>query len=156
MVFALDKFCSYLIGYPIFCFTNHATLKYLLSKKEVKPRLIQWILFLQEFDLVIKDKKGVENVVANHLSRLTFVDYTESKPIWILSPMSNSLLLILPRGMLISLIILSWKRHHLIGPLWIRSGSYCWHDNSNLMTHFYSNIVLIRSFVDVYQTTIFP
>ena len=76
IVFALDKFKSYLINSPIVCFTDHKILKYLLSKKEAKQRLIQWILLLQEFDITIKDKKGVENVVADHLSRLTFEDRT--------------------------------------------------------------------------------
>ena len=45
-------------------------LKYLLTKKDAKPRLIRWILLLQEFDLKIKDKKKVENTIADHLSRL--------------------------------------------------------------------------------------
>lgn len=68
VVFALKKFWSYLLRTKVIVFSNHTTLKYLLKKKEAKPRLIRWILLLQEFDLKIRNKRGIENLVANHLS----------------------------------------------------------------------------------------
>ncbi|XP_058203012.1 uncharacterized protein LOC131317482 [Rhododendron vialii] len=70
VVFALDKFRSYLLGSKVVVYSDHATLRHLLSKKDAKPRLIRWILLLQEFDFEIQDKKGSENSVADHLSRI--------------------------------------------------------------------------------------
>jgi hypothetical protein len=58
-VFALKKFRSFVLGTKVIVFTDHAALRYLLKKKESKPRLIRWIFLLQEFDLEIKDKKKV-------------------------------------------------------------------------------------------------
>jgi hypothetical protein len=76
VVFALNKFRSYLLGSKAIIYSDHVALKYLFSKKDAKSRLIRWILLLQEFDIEIWDKKGFENVVADHLSRLT-VGYTD-------------------------------------------------------------------------------
>jgi len=71
IVFACDKFRSYLVGSPVVVFSDHAALKYLFLKMDSKASLVWWILLLQEFDITIKDKKGIENVIAYHLSRLT-------------------------------------------------------------------------------------
>lgn len=70
VVFALDKFRSYLVGSLVIIFTDHAALKYLLTKQDAKPYLLRWILLLQEFHIEIRDKKVVENAVADHLSHL--------------------------------------------------------------------------------------
>ncbi|GJY83634.1 reverse transcriptase domain-containing protein [Tanacetum coccineum] len=61
---------SYLIMSKIVVYTDHSALKYLFSKQDAKPRLIRWVLLLQEFTIKIKDKKGSENLAADHLSRL--------------------------------------------------------------------------------------
>ena len=70
IIFACDKFRPYLIGSKIIVHTDYAALKYLFAKADTKPRLIRWILLLQEFNLEIKDKKRTKNVVVDHLSRL--------------------------------------------------------------------------------------
>ena len=65
--FTFDKFHSYLLSSKVVVYTDHAVLKYLLNKKDSKPRLIWWVLLLQEFDIEIKDNKRSENIVADHL-----------------------------------------------------------------------------------------
>jgi hypothetical protein len=76
VVFPLEKFRFYLLGFKVIIYSDHTALKYLFSKKDAKSHLIRWILLLQEFDIEIWDKNGSKNVVADHLSRIT-VDYTE-------------------------------------------------------------------------------
>ncbi|RDY07766.1 Retrovirus-related Pol polyprotein from transposon 17.6, partial [Mucuna pruriens] len=70
IVFALDKFQAYLLFSKIIVFSNHAVLKYLLKKQGAKPRLIWGMLLLQEFNLEIRDRKGGDNIVADHLSHI--------------------------------------------------------------------------------------
>ena len=81
VVYASDKFSAYLVGSFIVIFIDHSALKYLLTKQDAKARIIRWVLLLQEFNLQIKDKKGVENVVADHLSRLAIAHDSHSPPI---------------------------------------------------------------------------
>ena len=70
IVFTFDKFRPYLIGNKVIVHNDHSAIKYLMTKKDAKPRLIRWVILLQEFDLEIKDNKGIENLVVDHLSRL--------------------------------------------------------------------------------------
>ncbi|XP_012437546.1 uncharacterized protein LOC105763753 [Gossypium raimondii] len=67
VVFAFDKLRSYLVGTKVTVYTDHFVIKYLVTKKDAKLRLIRWILQLQEFDLEVRDRKGTENQVADHL-----------------------------------------------------------------------------------------
>ncbi|GKF08270.1 reverse transcriptase domain-containing protein, partial [Tanacetum coccineum] len=70
VVFAFDKFRSYLILSKTIVHTDHSALRHLFKKQDANPHLIRWILLLQQFDIEFKDRLGTENVAADHLSRL--------------------------------------------------------------------------------------
>ncbi|GKC13068.1 reverse transcriptase domain-containing protein [Tanacetum coccineum] len=70
VVYAFEKFQSYLIMNKSVVYTDHSALKYLFNKKDAKARLLRWVLLLQEFDFKVIDTKGAENYAADHLSRL--------------------------------------------------------------------------------------
>jgi len=76
IIFGFEKFRLYLIGSHVIVFADHAALKHLIEKKGAKPKLIRWIILLQEFDREIK--KGFEDPVADHLSRIVTSDASES------------------------------------------------------------------------------
>ncbi|GKD98609.1 reverse transcriptase domain-containing protein [Tanacetum coccineum] len=70
VVYAFEKFWPYIVLSMTIVYTDHLALKYLLAKQDSKPRLLWCILLLQEFDVIIRDKKRAENLAADHLSRL--------------------------------------------------------------------------------------
>nr|GEV91597.1 reverse transcriptase domain-containing protein [Tanacetum cinerariifolium] len=70
MVYAFDKFRSYMIMNKSIVYTDHFALKYLIAKKDSKARLLRWVLLLQEFTFKVIDTKGAEKLAADHLSRL--------------------------------------------------------------------------------------
>nr|GFC77953.1 reverse transcriptase domain-containing protein [Tanacetum cinerariifolium] len=70
VVYAFEKFRSYLIMNKSIVYTDHSALKYFFAKKDAKARLLHWILLLQEFDFKVIDTRGAKNYAADHLSRL--------------------------------------------------------------------------------------
>ena len=70
MVFACEIFSPYILGSHVIIHIDHAAIKYLMAKKVAKLRLIISVLLLQEFDIEIKDRKGCDIVIVDHLSRI--------------------------------------------------------------------------------------
>ncbi|GJT01707.1 reverse transcriptase domain-containing protein [Tanacetum coccineum] len=70
VVYAFEKFRSYLIMNKSVVYTDHSALKYFFNKKDAKARLLRWVLLLQEFDFKVIDTKGAENYERSPLSSL--------------------------------------------------------------------------------------
>ncbi|GJV95310.1 reverse transcriptase domain-containing protein [Tanacetum coccineum] len=75
VVYAFEKFWSYLVLSKSIVYTDHSALKYLFAKQDAKPRLLRWVLLLQEFDIIIRDKKK-----SREPRRRPFVLIRESSP----------------------------------------------------------------------------
>ena len=70
VVHAINKFCHYITSYEIFVHTDHSTLRYLMNKSITNGRITIWLLLMQEFNIIVLDRPGRENQVADFLSRL--------------------------------------------------------------------------------------
>nr|GFC96409.1 reverse transcriptase domain-containing protein [Tanacetum cinerariifolium] len=83
VVYAFEKFLPNPVFSKSILYMDHSALKYVLSKQDAKPRLIWWVLLLQEFDIIIYDKKRTENLAVDNLSRLEnpYKDVFENKDI---------------------------------------------------------------------------
>nr|GEY32747.1 reverse transcriptase domain-containing protein [Tanacetum cinerariifolium] len=98
VVYAFEKFRPYHVLSKSIVYTDHSALKYFHNKQDVKVRLLWWVLLLQEFDITILDKKGSENLTADHLSRLENPhkdvlenkDINENFPLETLGSLSNN------------------------------------------------------------------
>nr|GEW44354.1 reverse transcriptase domain-containing protein [Tanacetum cinerariifolium] len=97
VVYAFEKFRSYLIRNKSIVYTDHSALKYLFAKKDSKARLLRWVLLLQELTFKVVDTKGAENSATDHLSRLENPyqnvldpkEINESFPLETLNPVST-------------------------------------------------------------------
>ncbi|KAK9759146.1 Reverse transcriptase (RNA-dependent DNA polymerase) [Popillia japonica] len=83
IVFACEKFRTYILGYPIVILTDHRALSFLFNCKILSGRLMRWVLLLTEYQLQIEYIKGTENVVADFLSRYGHEDQKKGGPITI-------------------------------------------------------------------------
>ena len=82
-MFSFNILRPYVIRNKVIVFMDHSAIKYLMIKNDAKPRLIRWVLLLQEFDVEIQDKKGFENMVVDHLSRLEILEMVQKNQVQI-------------------------------------------------------------------------
>ncbi|RDX90199.1 Retrovirus-related Pol polyprotein, partial [Mucuna pruriens] len=122
IVFALDKFCSYLLGSKIIIFSNHAPLRFLLKKPDAKPRLI-------------RDKKGAENLVADHLSQIE----RESNPMPIQDEFPNEQLL-------------QMNTFHKRHPVCTKKNLIVRPNTTYGMIHIFEDSAIINSFIGAFRT----
>ena len=71
MIFSVQKYRHYLLGYKFTFHVDHDALKYMINKPQLSGRIARWVLLLQEFDFVIQVRPGKHHANADHLSRIS-------------------------------------------------------------------------------------
>ena len=74
VVYSINKFRPYIIGYEVFVHMDHSAIRFLMNKLVTNGRVTQWLLLLQEFNTIVVDRPGRENLVADFLSRIQHDD----------------------------------------------------------------------------------
>lgn len=67
IVHALDHWRPFLYGIPVYTFTDHFVLKWLVGQRNLSPQQICWLDILKDFDVHIEYIKGENNVLADYL-----------------------------------------------------------------------------------------
>ena len=70
VVFALEKFSTIIYGCHIILYSDHNPLQYLMSSAPKSSKLIRWVMGLAKYDLEVRHRPGVQNIIPDCLSRL--------------------------------------------------------------------------------------
>ena len=71
MVYAMQKFCHYLLATPFIFFVDHQALLYLVNKPCSTRCISRWLLLLLEFNFNVMVREGKQHYIADHMSRVT-------------------------------------------------------------------------------------
>ena len=77
VVYSINKFHHYIMGYEVFVHIDHSTIRFLMNKPITNGRVIWWLLLLQEFNITVIDRPGKENLIADFLSHIQHEDGTK-------------------------------------------------------------------------------
>ena len=157
VVYSINKFCNYIIGYKVFVHTYHSAIIFLMNKPITNGRVTRWLLILQEFNITVIDRPGKENLVADFLSRIPHD--SDTKPIDDTFP--NEHLFVVsnqtPWFASIANYLATGKVTHHLAPyekrcIIVQSSNYSWVDND--LFHTSPDLIIIRCVWEYEMTNI--
>src|SRR3954464_9553953 len=107
VVHALKVWRHYLMGKHCDVFTNHKSLKYIFTQKELNMRRRRWLELIKDYDLSLQYYPGKANIVADALSRKAYVNCLSSKdlPEELCEAFRDLSLEVVPEGFVASLVV---------------------------------------------------